>query len=377
MIARRTTCSLFEHYPALRSRLPWLPLLGGATPVEPLSLQNGAGAGLKRPGPSLWLKRDDRGAEPYGGNKPRKLEWLLADALRRGASQVLTAGGIGSNHALATALYGAQHGLKVHLLLFPQPVTEHVRMSLRLYAHLGAVMHLGGGLEGLAERLAELGGKLSSCYTLPMGGSTHLGCLGFVDAAFELADQVRQGLLPCPTRLFVAGGTCGTLAGLILGTKLAGLRTRVTGVRVVDRNVGNPAVVLELAEGALRILRDAEPSAVPRVSLDESSIELLESYYGDGYGCPTVAGEQALYLLKDRAGIELESTYTAKTLAAVLDACDEAPAGETVLFWNTFAGPVLAGLVADASEESIPPAFRKFLAASGESPDGWATRRPS
>lgn len=334
--------------------------------MEPLALAaSPAPPAETRPGPSLWIKRDDRGAAPYGGNKPRKLEWLLADALRQGASRVLTAGGIGSNHALATALYGAEHGLEVHLLLFPQPVTEHVRMSLRLYAHLGAVMHLGGGLSGLAERMAELSATLPSCYPIPMGGSTHLGCLGFVDAAFELADQVRGGLLPCPSRIFVAGGTCGTLAGLLVGTKLAGLRSRVTGVRVVDRSVGNAAVVLELAEGALRTLRDLEPAAVPRVSLDEDDFELLDSYYGDGYGSPTVEGERALRLLEDRAGIELESTYTAKTLAAVLDACERTPPDETILFWNTFAGPVLAGLVIGAGEESVPAEFRKFLTARG------------
>lgn len=325
--------------------------------MEPLLLGPDAARG-----PSLWLKRDDRGARPYGGNKPRKLEWLLADARRQGARCVLTAGGIGSNHALATTLYGSELGLAVHLLLFPQPVTEHVKMSLRLYGHFGARLHLGEGSRQVERQVAELGQALPSCYAIPMGGSTPLGALGFVDAAFELAEQVRQGLLPCPSRIFVAAGTCGTLAGLVLGTKLAGLPSRVIGVRVVDRSVGNPAVALQLAAGALRLLRQRAPTAVPELSLSEADFDFLDGYFGDGYGCPTAAGQRALRLAREHAGLELEPTYTGKTLAAVLDACGARASAGTVLYWNTFAGPVLADLAAGVGDAAVPSEFRGFLA---------------
>ncbi|HEY8378082.1 MAG TPA: pyridoxal-phosphate dependent enzyme, partial [Nannocystis sp.] len=127
------TSPLFRRYPEAARRLPWLPLATLPTPVEPLALDDTGGDGAR-----LWIKRDDQSGLPYGGNKVRKLEFILARARDLGATRLITAGATGSHHALATAVYGRRLGFDVTLCLFPQPLTDHVRRVLLLDHALGA-----------------------------------------------------------------------------------------------------------------------------------------------------------------------------------------------------------------------------------------------
>src|SRR5688572_13833817 len=120
---------LFDRYPQL-ARIPWMSLAEVPTPVQPIDLQIG--------GAECWIKRDDLTSQIYGGNKVRKLEFLLAHAAARGVKRLITAGAAGSHHALATAVFGRQTGFAVSLVLFPQPLTDHVRAVLLTDAALGA-----------------------------------------------------------------------------------------------------------------------------------------------------------------------------------------------------------------------------------------------
>jgi D-cysteine desulfhydrase len=346
---------LHARWPRLVDSIPHLSLTAGPTPVQRLArLPRPAGA------PEAFIKRDDFTASPYGGNKPRKLEFLLAEARGRGSRRILTVGGTGSNHCLATSLHGSRNGFEVELLLIPQPVTDHVRMSLRLYAKHAAAMHLGSSYEHAPRVEAERRREHPTLFYIPIGGSTPLGALGFVNASLELADQVRAGLLPEPARLIVAAGTCGTLAGLVLGLALAGLRTRVTGIRVVDRAVTNPATVLQLVEGARDLLGPAVPE-IAGVHIRDGDFDIDERFYGAGYGHPTTEGQSAIELFRETESLPLEPTYTGKTAAALLDALSVHGERGPLLYWHTFAGPVLQAEAQTVPDSAVPERFRQFL----------------
>ena len=157
--------------------------------------------------------------------------------------------------------------------------------------------------------------------------------VGHVNAAFEIAQQVKTGEIPEPDKLFVAAGTCGTIAGLIAGLKMAGLATRVVGVRVVNSFPAYPFIIRYFAQKAANYLRKYDPS-IPRVKLRKTDFDLLTSYLGAGYGAVTPEAEEAVN--QAAARINLETTYTGKTLAACLDYCSRAGKHEKVLFWNSY-----------------------------------------
>lgn len=195
---------LFQLFPSLEETAPRRVLTNLPTPVAPFSLP------VKGPG-ALHIKRDDLTATPYGGNKVRKLEFLLADAQRQGARDLLTFGYAGSNHALATAIYGAQAGLHVTSLLLPQPNAQYVRRNLLAGHAAGARLLARRNVPAIALTVALFSAKavLSGQrrpYIIPAGGSSPVGVLGYVNAAFELADQVNTGLVPLPDRIHESTG---------------------------------------------------------------------------------------------------------------------------------------------------------------------------
>jgi D-cysteine desulfhydrase len=194
--------------------------------------------------------------------------------------------------------------------------------------------------------------------TIPFGATNTLATTGYVAAALELAAQVRSGALPEPDRLFVPAGTCGTAAGLLVGCRMAGLRTRVTAVRVVERALANTPLLLWRARRVAALLTRLEP-AVPRVRIGWRDIEVVGDFVGTGYGAPTRAAEQALAWAAPR--LRLETTYSGKALAACLAWCRHRAAGETVLFWNTHTSASFPG-AADLGD--LPGPLRALLAAA-------------
>ncbi len=315
-------------------------------------------------GADLWIKRDDLTHPLYGGNKVRKLELILADAQRRGRDTVLTVGGIGTNHGLATAIHGAAAGFRVHLVLFEQPNSEHVRRSLRLYHHFGARITMAESYVSTAFQVAMR--KVTSAarlageriYVAGPGGSSPLGTVGFVNAALELEAQVRAGLCPEPAVIVCALGSCGTLAGLVAGIRLSGLRSRVVGVRVTPRAVANPLLVARLANRTLSLLaRRGGASAVAAIRASE--VEILDDYYGGEYGLATEASCAAVDLAA-RHGVSLETTYTGKAFAAALDSVGASREGP-VLFWNTYNSNDLSKEAEAVDPMDLPRDFHRFF----------------
>jgi len=325
-----------EHrFPTIRGRLHRVQLTALPTRVHHLS-RLGERLHVDR----LWVKRDDESGVLYGGNKPRKLEFLLGDALADGKSSVLTFGGIGTHHGLATAICARGLGLRCILALLKQPLTEHVRRCLLLDYAAGAEMHYAATVTLVTARALRICGREllrgELPYIIPTGGTSALGTLGYVNAAFELREQIGAGELPEPDWIFVPMGSGGTVAGLVLGAKLAGLRARIAAVLVTDLLPPSVDKLAGLAARSLALLRQAS-TAVPALSIAPSDFHIVKGYVGQAYGAPTDAACDARDLMFDAEGISLETTYTAKCLAAMIDAV-RAPEyrSDTVLFWNTY-----------------------------------------
>ncbi|KUJ49665.1 1-aminocyclopropane-1-carboxylate deaminase [Streptomyces albus subsp. albus] len=326
---------LHRRWPTLAESLPHLPLGDGPTPVRPLT-----GLGLRYP---VWLKDDSSyGTGGWGGNKVRKLEWLLPEARRR-ARTILTVGGLGTNWGLAAALYAREYGLDVALGLIDHPVDDHVQAQLDRLRASGATLHFLHTRTRLVLAAPWLFARhthgLALPHYLPAGGSSPLGALGSVECALELANQVADGLLPEPAWIVTPVGSGGTAAGLALGFRLAGLRTRVLGVIVNDTLRLDSATLARLAARSLALLR-SRGADLPAVAAP-SPREIVTEYrwLGPGYAHPTPRGRAALDRAASEEGLELENTYTAKALAALLDldAADRFGPGP-VVFLNTF-GP--------------------------------------
>jgi len=345
---------LFSAFPHLRGRVPWMPLGRFPTRVERV-------AGLVPDGVELWIKRDDESGVEYGGNKVRKLEFLLAEARARGARRLCTLGGIGSHHVLATAIYGARAGFEVEAVVFPQPVTEHVREQLRADLAAGALLTPTRGYLGVPLAVWRGKRKPETMWIAP-GGSSVTGTLGYVSAGLELRAQIECGNLPQPDVIYVALGSCGTAAGLAVA--LAGLTpaVEVVAVRVVDRLVAN-------AGKTRRLARDTHALVAPGVKWRGGSLGLRveHGFFGGRYGRATDASEAAVREAA-RAGLRLETTYTGKAMAALLaDARAGRLDGKRVLFWHTYNGVDLAPLIARAGERAeaggrLPPLVARHLA---------------
>ncbi|MEU8757707.1 pyridoxal-phosphate dependent enzyme [Streptomyces sp. NPDC048659] len=344
---------LHRHWPALAGTLPYLPLGTGPTPVRRLT---GPGTG---PGPRvpLWVKDESGyGNGGWGGNKVRKLEWLLPEARRgSGPRTLLSVGGLGTNWGLAAALYAREQGVDVALALVDQPRDAHVEAQLDRLRASGATLHFPGTKNRLLLALPWLLARHTRGrrppYVLPAGGSSPLGTLGYVECALELAGQVADGTLPEPGWIVTAVGSGGTAAGLALGLRLAGLRTRVLAVVVNDTLRLDAPRLTALAGRAERLLR-GRGAALPAVRLGPRDIVTEYGWLGAGYGHPTEPGARALRWAGAGAGtgttgpassgtgLELEPVYTAKALAALLS-LEESGRFEgagPVVFLNTY-GP--------------------------------------
>lgn len=338
---------LKKRWPGLAS-LPQLDLCAAPTRVERL-------ASLSREtGVELWAKRDDESAELYGGNKVRKLEWLLGEAQAHGCRTLVTAGALGSHHVLATATWGRELGMQTRAILVPQPWTPHVEQNLRALlatgAHVTPIKDLGFLPAAMAREVVLRRLKGDRPQRIELGGSCPTGALGYVEAGLELAEQIDQGECPEPDAVYVALGTGGTAAGLAIGFAAAGLTTRVVGVRVTDSRVINRLSLRLLVRGTARRLRALDPHFPTIATAAFELLEIDERFFGNGYGTPHTEAAHAM-LCASREGITLEQTYTGRAFAAMLS--DGRERGGTRLFVVTLSGADLAPRVAHAPE--APP----------------------
>lgn len=361
---------LFRQYPSLQQGLPYISLGQFPTPVERLS-RLGEETGVT----DLYIKRDDLSGELYGGNKVRKLEFTLARALQVSAKEVLTYGFAGSNHALATAIYARHLGLKSISMLMQQPNAHYVRRNLLMSCYCGAELHqhrnvpvlaLGTMYQLLRHRL------ISGAFpvVIPGGGSSPLGIIGFVNAAFELKEQIIRGLIPEPDYIYLALGSTGTAAGLMVGLMAAGVKSHVVCVRVAPTKFANARRTVGLCIKTGLYLRSLDPT-FPEYKIGETGIDIRHDFYGKGYAHFTAEGMEAVRRIRDNEAMELEGTYTGKTLACLIsDAGSGDLKDKAVLFWNTHNSRDFSHSIADMDYRKLPGCFHRYFQEDVQPLDG-------
>jgi D-cysteine desulfhydrase len=353
---------LVRKFPGLRGKLPWVPLGKFPTPIQPMP-KLGARLGAF----ALFVKRDDLSGETYGGNKVRKLEFTLADALRLKRNPVITLGAVGSNHVLATTIYAKKVGLETVGVFVPQPVQQYLRDNILANACQGCRIECVAGDLEAPLRIASIYlrdwiGRRRRPYLLWAGGSSTLGVMGYVEAGLEIAAQVREGLMPEPAFAFVPVGSAGTLAGLALGLRLAGLKTRAVGVRVYSRTLANEKAAAFMHNRALAFLRRLDPS-VPDVRARARDMLMLHDYFGPAYAVFTQKGVRAAELAAELEGLKLDGAYSAKNMAGFLDfMSDPGRKDLPALFIATYNSIPLDPLMAVCpGPEILPEAVREYF----------------
>ena len=320
---------LLERFPGL-ARIPRAELTTVPTPVEPLL--------DAAPGGTLWLKRDDLSSAGVGGNKVRALEFLLGRV--RPGDRVLTIGGEGSTHVLATAYHASRLGASTEAIRWHHDMNDVARIVAGRARALCMQVTTTRSIVGAAIRVAWRRSTDRRVHWIPMGGSSPLGTLGHVNAALELACQIRDGLLPTPRQVVVPLGTGGTAAGLALGFAIAGLPVTVVAARIGPRIGANETRVRRLARATAAFMERSGAQRIPALGTD--SVKVVHDVYGGAYGRALPAATDAARRLEGWRGIALDATYSAKAFAAAiaLHRSSEVP----TLFWLTFDGRVLAGL---------------------------------
>ena len=324
----------------LTDHLPRISLAHLPTPVEEMPRLCEALGG----GPHLLVKRDDQTGLATGGNKARKLEFLIAEALAQGADTLITAGGPQSNHCRQTAAGAAKMGLRCVLLLSGEPLPRSLwNGNLLLDSFLGAEVHWIGDRDrdtALANEARALQAAGARPYVVPVGGSVPIGAVGYVAALEELAGQLAvQG--ERVDRIVFASGSAGTHAGILVGVKALGLNTRVEGIS--DDKVGNLVEKIQSLTTATAAYLGLD------LNFTDQDFILHGAYGAPGYGVITDAEREAIRLLARFEGIIADPVYTGRALAGLIDLVRQGVygPGETVLFWHT--GGV-AGLFARAAE---------------------------
>jgi 1-aminocyclopropane-1-carboxylate deaminase/D-cysteine desulfhydrase-like pyridoxal-dependent ACC family enzyme len=286
-------------------------------------------------GGEVWLKRDDLTGLALGGNKARKIEYLLGRAAHEGPVDTLvTVGAPQSNHARTVAAAARLAGWDCHLVLGGDQPGQPTG-NLVLDVALGAELHFTGThdwseLETEARRLsADLDSAGKKTLMIPMGGSTPVGALGFVAAYLELLDQLDE-LGVCAAAVIHATSTGGTQAGLHYAHRVLGEGPKVVGVGVAKTQTDLTRDVATLSEGLSSILGFDPGVNTPTV---------LSGYLGEAYAVPSVGGQQAFELLAKTEAVLTDSVYSAKALHAVVDLA--AKAGGPVVFWHTGGVPAL------------------------------------
>ena len=307
------------------------------TPLEPMLRIN-----EMHKGPELWVKRDDCTGLAFGGNKTRKLEYLVADAQLRGATILLTAGGVQSNHARQTAAAAARVGLGCELFLEQVEGVSEADYShsgnLLLDQLLGARLHRLPAGQDLDAAMALRAQTLSTSgqvpYVMPVGGSNAIGAMGYVDCGLELAQQLQQYQLSFDA-IVLATGSAGTQAGLLAGLALAGLDIPVLGVTVSRSSDEQCQKVLALLHEVQGLLEQSE--------LHEDHVICFDKYYGSAYGDPTPQMVEAVRLAASLEGLLLDPVYSGKAFAGLLDLVRHGyfDTSERVLFLHTGGAPGL------------------------------------
>ncbi len=347
---------LQSAYPRLRQLLPRIPLAELPTPVRNVTLEHASGPR------HVVIKQDNLSSPRYGGNKVRKLEYLLARARARERETIATFGTVGSHHALATAIHARALGFSHIAFLSHQAKTGNIAAALNMHLSIGSELVPFGGRR--SERIATLRrwlrGRQASI--VPAGGSSWLGTVGFVSAGLEFAAQVGRGECALPDRLYVATGTMGTAVGLALGFALAGVPIELQAVRISHETITSQDKIDRLAHKTAAMLNRLDRS-IPADLAGRTRLSLRHGFFADGYARTDAATEHAIDVARRDLNLKLETTYTAKAMAALLaDLDDTATEGMTMGFWQSYhAAPLPVAGDTPLDAKKLPEEFLRYF----------------
>lgn len=302
------------------------------TPFHPLThLSEALG------GPNIFIKRDDQTGLALGGNKTRKLEFILAQALLEQADCVITAGASQSNHCRQTAAAAAKLGLECHLILGGEKPAQ-INGNILLDSMLGAHLHFAGGnrkgedIPALVDSLKQQGKRP---FVVPYGGSNCFGAIGYINAMCELKSQLDTAQIKMDHIVF-ASSSGGTHAGLALGNQLLEMNINVMGVNNDKQTSDKPLEQVIESLCAQTLTQLAIDSALPQINLNHN-------YVAKGYGVINELDKQALTMLAQTEGIILDPVYTGRAMGALIDMINQGlfDKDDNVLFWHTGGAPAL------------------------------------
>lgn len=331
------------------ARFPRRRYTPGFTPLEPLPRLSAALGG-----PEIWIKRDDLLGLAGGGNKTRKLEFLVADALAQGADTLITVGAPQSNHCRLTLAAAAREGLACRLVIeerVPGSFNPDALGNNLLFDLMGAqaVRMVPAGTDLAAELAAEAetvraaGGKP---YVIVGGGSSPLGALGYAACAQEIMAQAFETGVAFD-HIVVASGSAGTHSGLIAGLVALNTGIPVTGINVRRQRAEQEANVLKLAEATADLMGTPRPTA--------GDIVALGDWVGPGYSLPTREMVEAVRLLAAQEGVLLDPVYSGKAMSGLIGLVRQGvfKAGERVLFLHTGGSPSLSAFATDLRNPAL------------------------
>ncbi len=334
------------------SDLPFYSLMSGPTPLQEMPRLRAALSEQGATCPRLFIKRDDMTGLAGGGNKTRKLEYLIGDALAQGADTVVTAGAIQSNHVRQTAAAAANAGLRAHAILFDtvdgyQDPAYRTSGNLLLDKILGAKIRIepkdADAIAVFKEVLDAIKAEGGTPYVIPVGGSNAVGSTAYAAVFLEIEEQAAtQGLTL--DRIVHATGSLGTQSGLLAGKALAKSRVRVDGISVARPT--RDALIDEVLE-----IANATAKRIGGGIVSDADVLVDFRHLGEGYGLPTKDMVSAVELLARTEGILLDPVYTGKAMAGLISLIkgDEIRPDETIVFLHTggmpglFAYPSLFG----------------------------------
>ncbi len=343
--------ALDDAFPRLAGALPRLSLADLPTPLVSRTID------IDGRRCTVAIKCDDQSNAIYGGNKVRKLEYLLHQAQEKNASRIATFGTVASNHALATAVHARRQHFDCTCLLSHQHRTRKAAETLNAHLANGTeIVRFGGARPSRVSTMRRyLQGR--RCWVIPMGGSNWLGTVGFVNAALELLQQTDR----VPDRVYIANGTMASAAGLAIGFALADAKTRVQAVRVTLPFVANETAMDRLIQKTVRMMRRYDRS-VPADLAERVQLDFREDYLGDGYARTNALTDQAIDRARSELGLQLEATYTGKAMAALLDdLADPRIAEQSLVFWNTFSSAPRDARTTRPADAALPEEFLRYF----------------
>jgi 1-aminocyclopropane-1-carboxylate deaminase/D-cysteine desulfhydrase-like pyridoxal-dependent ACC family enzyme len=365
--------SLFNNFPALSSSLGFIELAHLPTPIL-----HAESLGQYFHMPNIFIKRDDltgkildNNKPLFGGNKIRKLEFLLGDALLHGAETIITHGCAGSNHAVATAACAHYLDLNTILILKPQTMSEIVERNLKLmHAYRATMLSTPNNeirsITTISQYIHNKYEHGDFPYVIPTGGSCPIGVLGYINAAFELKDQIAQGIIPEPDFIYASASSSSgaTISGLLLGAKAAGLHTKIMGIAI------EPEDAHEIKQNIIRLFNEANEllhkldASFPLYTLTQDEININLACSGTEYGLVTPEGRDAIKLLKARENIQLDDTYTSKVFDGMIRDIQAGNINKNavVLYWHTFCGLDFSSITDSVKVSDLPKSFHRYFA---------------